>query len=112
MLTKKLDVLRLATGQPKEVVKEGLVVATKLQYELLKDLRLCPQNDLNLAQNLQHLYIRCTEITLELLKLLESHGSVMIGRGEFLPNRAFPFPVVLPRFKAQDPCHSILLLSF
>ena len=63
------------------------MVATKLQRELLKDLQLCPSNDLGLAQNLQHLYIRSIEITLEMLKVLEAQGSVMIGRGEFLPNR-------------------------
>lgn len=87
VLVKKLDVLKLTVGHPKEVVKEGLVVATKLQRELLQDLQLCPQNDLALAQSLQNLYIRSIEITLELLKLLDAHGSVMIGNGEFLPNR-------------------------
>lgn len=91
VLTKKLDVLKLAIGQPKEVVKEALVVATKLQHEILLDLQNCPKNNLQLAHSLQRLYISSVEITLELLRLLDSHGAVMIGQGEFLPNRTFNF---------------------
>lgn len=86
VLGNKLVVLRKVTNSAKETVKEALLVASKLQQDILRDLRLCPQHNLELARDLQQLYIQSIEITLSLLKALESHGSVMIGSGEFLPN--------------------------
>jgi hypothetical protein len=93
-LAKKLGVLKLVNGRPKDTVKEALLVASKLQQELLQDLRRCSQYDLQTAHELQHMYIKCTEITLDLLRVLDAQGSVMIGKGEFLPNSTSQTPIV------------------
>ena len=91
ILAKKLDVLKLVNGRGKEVVKEALLVASKLQTDLSTDLRRCSQYDLATAQKLQEMYIKCLAITLELLKVLDGQGAVMIGKGEFLPNSTAHF---------------------
>lgn len=86
VLLKKLEVLQSACGKPKETVQEALLVASKLQEQLLQDLHRCPHNNLQAAHELQKTYIRAVEVTLTLLKQLDSFGAVMIGHGEFLPN--------------------------
>jgi hypothetical protein len=98
ILMKKLDVLKAVGGLSKETLKEALLVAKKLQRELELDLRNCPQHDLTVAHELQHMYIKSIEITLELLKLLDEQGSVMIGNGEFLPNRTSPLKELFIQF--------------
>jgi len=79
-------------------------VASKLQQQLLHDLRHCPHNNLQTAHELQKVYIRTVEVALTLLKLLDSFGAVMVGEGEFLPNGTSITPLTFSRFSFYSSC--------
>jgi hypothetical protein len=86
VLTKKLEVLKIAALRNVDTVKEALLVAKKLRHDLEFELLNCPQHDILVAQDLQKLYINSTEISLVLLRVLDEQGIVLIGADEFLPN--------------------------
>ena len=95
VLTKKLEVLKIAALRNVDTVKEALLVAKKLRHDLEFELLNCPQHDILVAQDLQKLYINSTEISLVLLRVLDEQGIVLIGADEFLPNSASRSPLYL-----------------